>query len=307
MAEPRDYGHIISPTFARHALDTNKTEESSFRYTNAFFDGSDSQEFETLVGFIYQNEGTPIVSVKAPAKYSNYDMSSWVKVKNNTFILKKGETKIIDYEITTPSDPRPGGKYAVIIVAKKEDVQALKASGSEMKETIGFPLIGYIKGTEIKKSDVVSFTADKKVYLWWPFQPIKYTTRVSNSGNVDYLPGGNIFVFNKTITEPVWQATINEADLIVLPDDSRSFNNQWESSTRLITSKDGGLFVNTEFFRFGKYTSAAKIGYDVGTQRLVADRVVQFYIIPMPLILTILALWGVSVIVKKLRNIKRKK
>jgi len=295
-----NYGHVISPLLARHSLARRGKVSGSFTYTNAFFDDSkDLQEFSVFVTFIYQNNGTPVIMVKTPPDLKKYDMSKWVSVSEHDFSLRKGEQKEIYYTINVPSTPAPGGKYAAIIVAKTSILEKALNTGAELKATIGFPLIGRISGTEKLDSEILSFTSDKKIYLQWPQKPIIFTTTVKNNGNVDYLLGGNIFVYKHDITNDFWNTEINKNDYVVLPGNTRSFNNEWTNNKPLISINEGSLVVNTEYFRMGKVTATAKIGYDVDGKRLVADRDSTFWILPIPLIIVILAVLTALILITK--------
>lgn len=295
MAELRDYGHILNPTFSRVSLTAGKITTGKFLYSNAFFSSAEeTKSFVTKVEFIYQENGIPTVYTDTPEELRNYDMSSWVTVQEREFQLKKGESITINYQITVPNDPQLGGKYAVIVVVPKDKAQELEGAGAKINANIGFPIIGRIAGTEKINSEIVSFESNKHIYWSWPNETITFTTKVKNTGNVDYLPGGDIFIHTGDITQPIREFTINEKDLVVLPDNIRSYENFWEAKDPLIRFKDNGIFLNFEYFRIGKYTATAKIGYDVEGTRVVNNREVSFWILPLPLIVAILTIILVS-------------
>ncbi len=295
MAEIRDYGHILNPTFTRITLSPGKQVTGTFRYSNAFFSNSEEvKEFVTRVAFIYQVNGVPTVYTTIPENLRTYDMSTWVTVKETDFQLKKGSSLDIHYSISVPIDPQLGGKYAVILVLPKEKLQEVEGTGAQINASIGFPIIGKMAGEARMNSEIVSFDTDKKIYWSWPKKQIVFSTELRNTGNVDYLPGGDIFIHTGDITKPIKEFIVNENDLVILPDNTRTYTNAWEATEPLVSRKGNGIFFNFEYFRIGKYTATAKLGYDVEGTRVVANREVSFWILPMPLIVAILTVILVS-------------
>ncbi|MCC7304300.1 hypothetical protein IT418_02720 [bacterium] len=310
MAEIRDYGHILNTTFARHILTAGTVTTGTFHYSNAFTsETTEVKRFTTLVAFIYQEHGIPTIYQVTPEKLRNYDMSSWVEVQEKEFQLKTGESIDIHYNINVPKDPQIGGKYAVIVIVPQEKLEELTGAGAKITANIGFPIIGRIAGTERINSEIISFRTDKSIYWYWPSKPIVFTTTVKNTGNVDYLAGGDIFVHTGDITTPLKEFTINESDLVILPNNTRSFQNEWKATEPLLSMKNNGVFINFEYFRFGKFTATAKIGYDVEGTRVVGTREASFWILPLPLIVAILTVIVVSslVIIWKKRQKHRQK
>jgi len=57
----------------------------------------------------------------------------------------------------------------------------------------------------------------------------------------------------------------------------------------------------------GKYYATAKVGFDVNNNRIIEDRLVSFWIIPIPLLLAILGTILVGLLIKFIINVTKKR
>jgi hypothetical protein len=168
--------------------------------------------------------------------------------------------------------------------------------------------LGQVAGTEIRNAEIDSFTVNKPLFWLWPFDQATFTTTLSNKGNVEFLPNGDVFTHKGDITKDLWHQAFNPDSLVILPDNARSYPVSWQPQTGFFKSDRNGLTINLDYFRFGKYYATAKIGYDINNKRVVEDRVVSFWIIPLPLIASLVALmllgWIVRAVSRKLAKKK---
>lgn len=307
MPEQRDYGNIISPTFEKVTLVPGQLVSGSFTFTNGYLNNAPaSQEFVVKIAFVFQRDGVPVVYPQVPSELARYDMAKWVSIDAESFTLSQSASKKITYTIAVPDQPIPGGKYATIVIMPKTEATQLQ-SGATVNQSIGFSLIGRIAGEENIDSEVVSFSADQSVYFWWPSKPIIFTTTIKNLGNIDSVPGGNIFTYKSDVTKPIWQAPLNPDALTILPENTRQYTTEWNKSQPLFSVSEKGLNINLEYFRVGRVNAIAKIRIDQQGQRITVDRYVSFWILPIPLIVAILTVIIVIFSVVTWRNrIKRK-
>lgn len=309
MAGIRDYGSIISPALRRVTLRPGEEITGEFTYTNAFYDNSpDTQTFSTMVKFVFQQNGEPLVLDTTPSTLAQYDMSSWIIPKEKTVTLKKGESTKIHYTIQVPANPAPGGKYGTIVLAKTADPNEPALTGARLSGQVGFVLLGKMGDSEIRNSEVISFTSDHYFYFAWPNDPIIFTVVVKNTGNVDYLPGGNIFIHSGNITQPIKTLSVNPNNFVLLPENQRVLTIPWqERKTFIDTKSEQGIFINPEYFRIGRYIATAKIGYDLDGKRLTADKEVIIWILPIHLLIAILVLFIITCLVLVKWILRRKK
>jgi len=300
----RDYGYIISPSLQRYTFQSGKTVSGTFTLTNSFVTGEpESQTFILSTKFVFQENGNKYIYDKVPAGRQPYDMTPWITLQTTEVTIRQNESIQIPYTITVPESPAPGGKYAAIVIEKKVANQQLATSGSSLDDKIAYQILGQIAGTENRNGEIVDFSINRPLYWMWPFDKAVFTVSLSNTGNVEFLPSGEIFVHKGDITKGLWQQPFNPNELVILPDNQRSYEVTMQPQTGFFTSDRNGLTINLDYFRFGRYYATAKIGHDVNNTRIVEDRLVTFWIIPIPLIATIL---GIFILGSVLRRVAKK-
>lgn len=303
----RDYGYIISPSLTRYDFEEGKTITDKFTVTNSFVTGEpESQTFVLSVKFVFQESGNKYIYDKVPSGRQAYDMTNWVVLDKKEFTLKQNESIDIPYTINVPVAPFPGGKYAAIVIEKKSALGQLTSSGASLDDKVAYQIIGKVAGTEFRDTEAVSYTVNKQIFWLWPREEPTFTLTFKNKGNVDFLPSGDIFMHSGDITKSFWNANFNPDQLVILPENSREYKVMWKQSQGLLKTDRNGLTINLDYFRMGKYYATAKVGLDQNNFRVVQDRVVSFWIIPIPLLVvvfgTIFALFLVRFIGKKLKT-----
>lgn len=289
----RDYGYIISPSLNRYTFEAGKSVKGTFTLTNSFVTGEpESQTFVLSVKFVFQENGNKYIYDRTPNGRQMYDMTSWITLAKQEVTLKQNQSIDIPYTINVPNDPKPGGKYAAIVIEKKNGLQQLASSGASLDDKVAYQILGKVAGEELRDSEVISYTVNKPVFLMWPNEEATFTLQFKNKGNVEFLPSGDIFVHKGEITNAFWNANFNQDQLVILPENERSYTVTWTPQKGLIKTDKTGITINLDYFRIGKYIATAKVGYDQNNNRVVADRVVSFWIIPIPLIAA-LALIGI--------------
>ena len=299
----RDYGYIISPSLSRYTFEPGKTISDKFTLTNSFVTGEPvSQTFVISLKFVFQENGKKNIYDTVPSGLGAYDMMSWITVSKKEVTLKQNETVEIPYKIVVPKEPFPGGKYAAIVIQKKSAAGQLAESGAALDDKIAYQIIGKVAGTETRNSEVTSFTINKPIFWYWPKEEITYTLNFKNKGNVDFLPSGDLFTHTGDITKAFWNNGFNPEQLVILPNNSREYTVTYKPETGLFKTDRNGLTINLDYFRIGKYYTTAKVGYDLNNNRIIEDRVVSFWIIPIPLIATVLGIIAAIVLIGFIRN-----
>lgn len=304
----RDYGYIISPSLDRYTFEPGKVIQGKFTVTNSFVtDEAESQTFIISTKFVFQENGNKYIYDTVPAGRQNYDLSPWITLEKTEVTVKQNASVEIPYTIVVPADPTPGGKYAAIIIEKKNDQAQLDSSGAALDDKVAYQIIGKVAGSEIRNSEVVDFEINKPIFWFWPREEVVFDLSFQNKGNVDFLPGGDIFVHSGKITNAFWNTNFNPEQLVVLPENTREYKVSWKPQTGLFRTDRNGLTINLDYFRMGKYYATAKVGYDVNNKRVVEDRLVSFWIIPIPLLLIILGTVSLGILIRFFAKLKKKK
>lgn len=310
MAEVQTYGIVLSPAISRLDLLPGKTITGELVVYNAFEEGR-TVTLSTKILDLFQQNGAPIIIPEdKPMKgLSQYSMRSWISVSESRFTLKHGEKKTIKYFVKVPLNPLPGGKYSTVVFHLESSENPSDGSKVALNEDLGHVIIGKIPGTEVKESDIESFTVNKPYFFNWPNEDIQFNLVVKNNGNIDLLPSGDIFVHQGDITKSAANFPINDKEQVIFPETSREYVINWPKKTELISFDKGGININLDYLRFGKYTATAKIGHDSGNVRVVTEKTVEFWILPWYIILCILlaAAVFVGIIVRKLTKWQKNK
>lgn len=282
------YGLIISPAFKKHHfIYPGKQVTGEVTVTNDFGEGQ-TIYVNIYMSDMFQKDGKATFLERGQGNRS-YMMADWTTLDKNQVTLKYRESATVKYTITVPENPPPGGKYTAIVFATGDNANRVEnVTGAAINERMAFPILAATPGDIVNTSELLDFRTDKKLYLSWPKDPTNFILTIKNTGNVDTTPRGDIFVHRGDITKHVKHVPINENDLVILPENTREYVMPWQAQGPIISFTEGKLSVNLDYFRIGRYYALAKIGYDVNGKRVVADRVVSFWILPIQLILVIL-------------------
>lgn len=285
----RDYGYIISPSLNRYNFEPGKEVKGSFTLTNSFVTGEpESQTFVLSAKFVFQENGNKYIYDRTPNGRQMYDMTSWIVLGKQEVTIKQNQSVEIPYTIKVPSNPMPGGKYAAIVIEKKNSLDQMASSGAALDDKVAYQILGKISGEELRDSEITSYSVNKPIFWMWPNEEATFTLTFKNKGNVEFLPSGDIFVHKGEITNAFWNTNFNQDQLVILPENERSYSVTWQPQKGLIKTDKSGITINLDYFRIGRYLATAKVGYDQNNNRVVVDRVVSFWIIPIPLIAILL-------------------
>jgi hypothetical protein len=254
------------------------------------------------------DSGQPVILDKAAAD----DYFNWVSFSKNSFEADPGVWNEITMTIKVPSSAAFGYYYAVTF---SEDQSANPKPVGNSAHINGAAAILVLldvqaKG-ERKQLNVVSFSADKKLY---EYLPATFSVKVHNSGNIHLAPAGSIFITRGKSN--VATLDINPASGNVLPNSDRTFTPAWSDgfpvfatkrdNGQIVTGKDGRPekqlqwdFSKVNHLRFGHYTAHMLLTYDNGSRDVPLEGTVSFWVVPwkiLPLIviailLILVGLW----------------
>jgi len=173
---------------------------------------------------------------------------------------------------------------------------------------VAIPLaINYYGDDNVNRSlQVLSFESE---YNFYEYLPVKFITKLSNTGNGHLIPNGNIIIsksdkFDNVISE----IKFNESNKYVFDDSGRTFEDEWWDSfiTRNSEGKVQIHWDQLKNFRIGKYHAQLTVYWDNDDKKDFAQATTSFWVIPWKLILIILVLITIIILIIVYFNKKNK-
>lgn len=158
---------------------------------------------------------------------SAYSMVKWTSVSPNVDTIKPGERQDFVATIKVPADAEPGSHYVSIVFTPKVSAQA--NSGFTTTTELTSQILLKVPGVAKEGATVASFSAD---VASGAKGPVNFVTRITNSGNVHFVPKGEITVTD-TFGRKVATIPVNDQNHPVLPGATRRFETKW-STNRLV-------------------------------------------------------------------------
>ncbi|MCE9585977.1 hypothetical protein K8R04_01495 [Candidatus Uhrbacteria bacterium] len=168
---------------------------------------------------------TPVVNTIAPANEegglafgpsSASDLSGWITVSPSSLSLAPNKTGDFTFVIKVPAGAAPGGHYATVFAMSKPTSSAGSASITTL---VGTSVLLKVAGNITESASVVEFSTRRARVI--PGEPIDFTVRVRNTGNVHIRPQGTIEIFRGDVK--VDEIPLNADGLNVLPGNVRKF------------------------------------------------------------------------------------
>lgn len=179
---------VVSPT-VELSLNRGETAEGTVSLIN------ESKETISISSSIYDfivqsSRGEPsLLPQNSPSK--RFSAASWIGVSPESFTLKPRQRQNISYYIQVPSDARPGGHYAALIL-KSQDAADFQGSGASLVTQMGSLFYLTVKGPVKEQLKITSFFA----HNFWEFGPVNIQTQIENLGDSYIKPIGTITVFD---------------------------------------------------------------------------------------------------------------
>ena len=200
-----------------------------------------------------------------------YSLKDYIVPEVTSFKLAHGERAVLPIKINIPLNAEPGGLYgSVIVKVEPEAANDNSAAANETKgqvtiaSRIGTLLFVRVKGNAKEEGQLLKFYSDKSFYQQ---SPVNFSLYYENTGRVHLTPYATIEISNimgKKIDE------INVAPWFVMPGFKRNVTVKW----------DKGLAL-------GRYTATLKLNR--GYQDIVDEKTINFWIVPMNIIIIGLA------------------
>ena len=142
----------------------------------------------------------------------------WITIDTpKSFVLRKGESRAVNYAIKAPDDAEPGGHFGVIFfkASRINSEEQFKVSTQ-----VGVLAFVTIPGNFLQKGEINSFTGPKFVQKG----PIVFKINFENTGTVHFEPKGEIKITNIFGKEVAKIAVEGQA---VLPTGARDLTAEW--------------------------------------------------------------------------------
>lgn len=169
---------------------------------------------------------TPVVNTIAPANEqgglafgptNSNDLSGWITVAPSKLDLPAGQSGEFMITVKVPANASAGGHYATVFA--KSETGSVNVNGASLTPLIGTSLLLKVAGNLTESADVVEFSTSRARLI--PGEPIDFSVRVRNTGNVHVRPQGTIQIFRDNVK--VDEVAVNDDGLTVLPSSIRKF------------------------------------------------------------------------------------
>ncbi|MCX6807694.1 MAG: DUF916 domain-containing protein [Patescibacteria group bacterium] len=319
-------GLTISPPKFEEAINPGETVQKLIKVTNS---GKETIELNVSVqDFVAKGEGGQQSYVEASGDLASQksSLASWIKYNQEPVTVLPGETVKVPFEISVPNDAEPGGHYGTIFFSPPANKGAQVSIVQRVGSLILVRISGDIKeNTKLDTFDTYSVeyndkgeiadidTAKLKDYSpssFFETLPVKFVTRVENTGNVHTKARGKIELFNtfgvklsEIGVEPVLNNQGLETDKKivdyipfnpeggnVLPNSFRGFQQTWQGYPKLVFDETTGKkIVKYSGFAIGKYKAVLTLQYGSQNTSLPVQEV-MFWVMPWRLILGLVIL-----------------
>ena len=291
------FGIIINPAIEHIKLDPGSIYTGNINLTNDF-QHHNTVNFVPLVKLFKQKEesGSPefFDSDELPHKAN---AAEWITFHENNYNIGYEESIDSNYTITVPHDAQPGGHYIALAYQETAVGESVQLS---LDKTIAALLFVTVNGDTNENGELIDFTVGKPFY---DFAPVDFHLRYKNSGNMYSVIGGNIFIHQGDITNPIATLTVNPEGKIVLSESTRHYEEIFNDGF-ISYDETGFLKINFQKFLkvfFGNYTATLKLKHTVNGERITTEREVSFWVIPWQLIIFLLLIIAIitAVVIKK--------
>jgi len=235
--------------------------------------------------FIVAEDGkTPIpVDISVPNRWS---MSAWTTLAPNYHIIEPREIVQLSIKIEIPEDAMPGGHYAMAIHQPtnktEEQVNGQGGqSGSSVNQQVGTLFYLIVEGPISE----VAFIRHFYFRNFQEFGPVPYSFDIENQSDIHIKPQSSIAIFNLFGKQV---ATLTHEPKNIFPLMSRGFEGEWDTK-----------------WGFGLYKAVLTTSYGSSGQIAVAST--KFWILPIKLIITILAIILAGIITFIIKRNKKDK
>lgn len=207
---------VLSPVSKKYDLKAGSTTEDVFKVVN---DGKVAYDFIVYARPYSVNDES--YQPDFISKAQNADAYKWVQFEQPSYKVEPGATVEVKYTVRVPENATPGGHYGVLFAETQPSENSSNGNVVKRTKRVGGILYATVQGSV--------FTGGKIENVDVPFfqniAPLKTNTRVSNSGNTDFIAKTTIKAFDLFGTQKF--ATTREYP--VLPSTTRKAAVEWPS------------------------------------------------------------------------------
>ena len=224
---------------------------------------------------------------------------TWLKLANNSLVLKPGETTLMPLIIQVPKTADVGGYYLALMWKSAPGPKAKQSDQALIASRVGTLILLQVNGQVNQSLEVVDFGL-KDNNKFYNSLPIDFFIRLKNTGNVHQRPQSSL-VIKDFLGRTVEILPLNYSSSAILPQTTRIFEANWgESNFQNI------LIKQLTNFRIGRFSAKAIIDY--GNNQNITSEMVYFWIWPWQIFLLMLAVILLIIIISfKIKKSKSSK
>ena len=266
LAQVPGEGLTISPPLFELNLKEGETSSQTIKITNPT--ESLVEVYPLVMNFKASGESGEPAFYPATSEEEKFSLAKWITFNQTKIALTPEQVVEFKFQIKVPSDAEPGGHYGVVFFATEPPQLEKDISQVAIASMIGSLILGKTPGEIIEKGVLEEFIAGRFYFK----KPIKFTTRIQNTGNIHFKPQGEIMIkdWRGKIVEKV---AVNSAKGNVLPDSTRKFEESWTPQ---------------KWYTVGRFKADLKLTYGESNQSLNGKLI--FWIIPWWLITVLVIL-----------------
>jgi hypothetical protein len=253
----------ISPTLIEEKLEPGSTYDFAMNIQN--LGTADALLFPVARNIISINDQQQPVFSSTEGEFQ-YELASWITYKESQISLLPGESSMLHFKVAIPADASPGSHMAGLFLSSKpaEEVRGGSAIALDVGSIIHFQIAGEI----VQDTRIREFFSEKTVY---GAPGASFTINVENLGNILSRPRGMIDITNM-FGKKVASLPVNEDVFGIFPKKSREFKSSWAP----------------EDMHIGRFEAVVALSIEGPQGNQTISRVLQFWILPMNLIMPIL-------------------
>lgn len=274
-------GLTISPPIFELTLKPGETSSQTIKITNPT--QKLMEIYPLVMNFRASGETGEPAFYPATSEEEKFSLARWIKFNQTKLALTPEQVVEFKYQITVPQDAEPGGHYGVVFFATEPPKPEQDISQVAIASMIGSLILGRVPGDINENGQLEEFSSQRFYFKG----PVKFITRIKNTGNIHFKPQGDITIKNWQ-GKSVDKIVVNAAKGNVLPDSTRKFEENWPPGKWTV----------------GKFTAVAALTYGETNQNLSSN--LSFWIIPIWFIVLV-ALILIVIIVLIIWILKKKK
>jgi len=253
-------GLTISPPLFELNLKEGETSKQTIKITNPT--KNLMEVYPVVMNFKASGESGEPAFYPATSEEEKFSLAKWITFNQTKIALTPEQVVEFNYKINVPTDAEPGGHYGVVFFATEPPQLEKDISQVAIASMVGSLILGKTPGEIIEKGVLEEFIAGRFYFK----KPIKFTTRIKNTGNIHFKPQGEITIKNWR-GKIVDKVAVNSAKGNVLPDSTRKFEESW---------------MPQKWYTIGRFKADLKLAYGESSQNLSGHLV--FWLIPWWLI-----------------------